>query len=69
MYVGLAAAESGIPEGAQGVIAVYLKYLYYDLLPKVQKAPNYGGIMVWDRIADNSTVFKGWVSCAYGPCL
>jgi chitinase len=44
--VGLTAAERGVPEGAPPSIQVYLKYLYYDLLPKVQKAPNYGGIMV-----------------------
>ncbi|CAN6381058.1 unnamed protein product [Urochloa humidicola] len=64
IYLGLAAAESGIPEGAKGTIAVYLKYLYYDLLPKVQKANNYGGVMVWDRFADKKTgysgVVKGW---------
>ncbi|KAF8656623.1 hypothetical protein HU200_060588 [Digitaria exilis] len=62
--LGLAPAESGVPEGAQGTVAVYLKYLYYDLLPKVQKAPNYGGVMVWDRFADKKTrwsgVVKGW---------
>jgi chitinase len=46
LYVGLTAAERGVPEGAPPSIQVYLKYLYYDLLPKVQKAPNYGGIMV-----------------------
>ncbi|KAJ1275623.1 hypothetical protein BS78_05G149500 [Paspalum vaginatum] len=64
VYLGLAAAESGVPQGAKGSVAVYLKYLYYDLLPKVQKAPNYGGIMVWDRYADKKTgysgVVKGW---------
>ncbi|CAL4994034.1 unnamed protein product [Urochloa decumbens] len=64
IYLGLAAAESGVPEGAKGTIAVYLKYLYYDVLPKVQKAKNYGGVMVWDRFADKKTgysgVVKGW---------
>ncbi|KAG2557010.1 xylanase inhibitor protein 1-like [Panicum virgatum] len=64
VYLGLAPAESGVPEGAQGTVAVYLKYLYYDLLPKVQEAPNYGGVMVWDRFSDKktrwSTVVKGW---------
>ncbi|CAN6381080.1 unnamed protein product [Urochloa humidicola] len=64
IYLGLAAAESGVPEGAKGTIAVYLKYLYYLLLPKVQKANNYGGVMVWDRFADKKTgysgVVKGW---------
>lgn len=64
VYLGLAPAESGVPEGAQSTVAVYLKYLYYDLLPKVQKAENYGGVMVWDRFADKKTrwsgVVKGW---------
>ncbi|EMS56610.1 Xylanase inhibitor protein 1 [Triticum urartu] len=64
VYLGLAPAESGVPEGAQGTVAVYLKYLYYDLLPKVQKANNYGGVMVWDRFADKKTrwssVVNGW---------
>ena len=53
-----------MPKGAQRTVAVYLKYLYYDLLPKVQEAPNYGGVMVWDRFSDKktrwSTVVKGW---------
>ncbi|KAG0529480.1 hypothetical protein BDA96_05G101900 [Sorghum bicolor] len=61
VYLGLAAAESGVPDGAQGTIAVYLKYLYYDLLPKVQKAPNYGGVMVWDRYSDKKTGYSGVV--------
>ncbi|XBJ14352.1 hypothetical protein VPH35_006401 [Triticum aestivum] len=64
VYLGLAPAESGVPEGAQGTVAVYLKYLYYDLLPKVQKANNYGGVMVWDRFTDKKTrwssVVSGW---------
>ncbi|WVZ51003.1 hypothetical protein U9M48_002196 [Paspalum notatum var. saurae] len=70
MYVGLAAGESGVPEGAPPPVEVYLKYLYYDLLPKVQKAPNYAGVMVWDRFTDKktgySTAVKGWASCSYG---
>ncbi|CAL4994036.1 unnamed protein product [Urochloa decumbens] len=61
IYLGLAAAESGIPDGATGTIAVYLKYLYYDLLPKVQKAKNYGGVMVWDRFSDKKTGYSGVV--------
>ncbi|WVZ49030.1 hypothetical protein U9M48_000412 [Paspalum notatum var. saurae] len=68
MYVGLAAAESGVPEGAPPPVEAYLKYLYYDLLPKVQKAPNYGGVMVWDRFTDKktgySTAVKGSASCS-----
>ncbi|WVZ49020.1 hypothetical protein U9M48_000403 [Paspalum notatum var. saurae] len=37
------------------------------------KAPNYGGVMVWDRFADKntgySTAVKGWASCSYGGCI
>ncbi|OEL26778.1 Xylanase inhibitor protein 1 [Dichanthelium oligosanthes] len=65
VYLGLAPAESGVPpDGVKGTVAVYLKYLYYDLLPKVQTAPNYGGVMIWDRFSDKKTgyggVVKGW---------
>ncbi|KAG0529476.1 hypothetical protein BDA96_05G101500 [Sorghum bicolor] len=64
VHLGLAAAESGVPDGAQGTVAVYLKYLYYLLLPEVQKARNYGGVVVWDRYSDKRTgysgVVKGW---------
>ncbi|OQU83263.1 LOW QUALITY PROTEIN: hypothetical protein SORBI_3005G098700 [Sorghum bicolor] len=62
VHLGLAAAESGVPDGAQGTVAVYLKYLYYLLLP--EKARNYGGVVVWDRYSDKRTgysgVVKGW---------
>ena len=62
-----------MPKGAQGTVAVYLKYLYYDLLPKVQKADNYGGIMIWDRFTDKKTGYsravKGWASCSYAGCV
>ena len=62
LYVGLAAAESGVPDGAsprrRGVPQVPL------LRPAAQEAPNYGGVMVWDRFSDKktrwSTVVKGW---------
>jgi len=73
VYLGLAAAESGVPEGARPPVEVYLKYLYYLLLPKVQKAPNYGGVMVWDRFTDKKTGYsravKGWASCSYAGCV
>ncbi|CAN6381060.1 unnamed protein product [Urochloa humidicola] len=61
IYLGLAAAESGVSEGAEGPVEVYLKYLYYGLLPEVQKAKNYGGVMVWDRFADKKTGYSGAV--------
>ncbi|KAL5204379.1 hypothetical protein ABZP36_009250 [Zizania latifolia] len=44
VYLGLAAAN--VPGKNDNV---HVKALYYDLLPNVQKAPNYGGIMLWDR--------------------
>jgi chitinase len=73
LYVGLAAAESGVPDHAPPPVEVYLKYLYYDLLPKVQKAPNYGGVMVWNRFTDNRTGYsgavKGWAACSYAGCV
>jgi len=54
--VGLAAAESGVPLGAPPPVEVYLKYLYYSLLPKVQTAANYGGIMdSWSGIGSPTT--------------
>ncbi|XP_062181776.1 xylanase inhibitor protein 1-like [Phragmites australis] len=65
VYLGLAVAED-VPAGAPGPVAVYLKYLYYDLLPKVQKSANYGGVMIWDRFSDKMTgndygrTVQGW---------
>jgi chitinase len=31
---------------------LFQKDLYYGILQVVQKVPNYGGIMVWDRYYD-----------------
>ncbi|XP_052135819.1 xylanase inhibitor protein 1 [Oryza glaberrima] len=50
VYLGLAAAN--VPGKKDNV---FIKQLYYDLLPNVQKAKNYGGIMLWDRFYDKQT--------------
>ncbi|KAK3146650.1 hypothetical protein QOZ80_3BG0269430 [Eleusine coracana subsp. coracana] len=50
VYLGLVAAN--VP-GKNDM--VNLKQLYYDLLPNVQKAANYGGVMLWDRFYDKQT--------------
>ncbi|GJM95987.1 hypothetical protein PR202_ga12788 [Eleusine coracana subsp. coracana] len=50
VYLGLIAAN--VP-GKNDM--VNLKQLYYDLLPNVQKAANYGGVMLWDRFYDKQT--------------
>ncbi|XP_062198058.1 xylanase inhibitor protein 1-like [Phragmites australis] len=51
VYLGLAAANVPGKYGDK----VSLEALYYDLLPNVQKAGNYGGIMLWDRFYDKQT--------------
>ncbi|XP_062190184.1 xylanase inhibitor protein 1-like [Phragmites australis] len=57
IYVGLPASE-------QTVGYVHPKKLYYDVISVVQKAANYGGIMIWDRYSDKRTNYssyaKGW---------
>jgi chitinase len=50
VYLGLVAAN--VP-GKNDMVSP--KQLYYDLLPNVQKAANYGGIMLWDRFYDKQT--------------
>lgn len=52
VYLGLAAAN--VPGKNDNV---FIKSLYYDLLPNVQKANNYGGIMLWDRYYDKQTKY------------
>ncbi|KAL6868098.1 hypothetical protein ACP4OV_014943 [Aristida adscensionis] len=60
VYLGLAAANVAGEDDQ-----VFAKALYYDLLPKVQKAANYGGVMLWDRFYDKQTGYgktvKYWV--------
>uniref|UniRef100_A0A0E0QLA2 GH18 domain-containing protein n=1 Tax=Oryza rufipogon TaxID=4529 RepID=A0A0E0QLA2_ORYRU len=50
VYLGLAAVN--LPGKNDNV---FVKQLYYYLLPNVQKAKNYGGIMLWDRFFDKQT--------------
>jgi len=56
VYLGLAAAN--VPGKDDNV---FVKALYYDLLPNVQKAGNYGGIMLWDRFYDKQTRYGATV--------
>jgi chitinase len=53
IYVGLPASE-------QTVGYVHPKNLYYGVVPVVQKAANYGGIMIWDRYADKQTNYSSY---------
>lgn len=43
---------------------VGIRELYYHLLPNVQKAANYGEIMLWERFLDTQTYYgeylKSW---------
>jgi chitinase len=54
VYLGLVAAND-VP-GKNDM--VFPKELYYHLLPNVQKAANYGGIMLWDRFYDKQTGYS-----------
>ncbi|WVZ62161.1 hypothetical protein U9M48_011938 [Paspalum notatum var. saurae] len=53
VYVGLPASEK-----TAGY--VHPKNLYYGVIPVVQKAANYGGVMVWDRFADKQSNYSGY---------
>ncbi|XP_062186430.1 xylanase inhibitor protein 1-like [Phragmites australis] len=53
IYVGLPASE-------QTVGYVHPKNLYYGVIPVVQKAANYGGIMIWDRYDDKRTNYSSY---------
>ncbi|XP_040385477.1 xylanase inhibitor protein 1-like [Oryza brachyantha] len=53
IYVGLPASE-------QTVGYVHPKNLYYGVVPVVQKAANYGGVMIWDRYADKRSNYSGY---------
>ncbi|MDK0841538.1 hypothetical protein P5E51_15665, partial [Clostridium perfringens] len=54
IYFGLPASEK-----ANGY--VYPKDLYYDQVPVVQKADNYGGFMIWDRYYDKQSNYSSYV--------
>ncbi|VAH21693.1 unnamed protein product [Triticum turgidum subsp. durum] len=51
----------GLPASEKTVGYVHPLDLYYDIIPVVQKAANYGGIMVWDRYEDKRTGFSSFV--------
>lgn len=53
IYVGLPASE-------QKVGYVHPKNLFYGVIPVVQKASNYGGIMIWERFEDKRTNYSGY---------
>ncbi|XP_066395836.1 xylanase inhibitor protein 1-like [Miscanthus floridulus] len=50
----------GLPASEQTVGYVHPKNLYYGGVPVVQKAANYGGIMIWDRFADKQTNYSSY---------
>ncbi|KAL6907947.1 hypothetical protein ACP4OV_002117 [Aristida adscensionis] len=56
VYLGLAAANVAGEDDQ-----VLAKALYDDLLPAVQKAANYGGIMLWNRFDDKRTGYGNTV--------
>nr|CAB3455857.1 unnamed protein product [Digitaria exilis] len=53
VYVGLPASEKTVGY-------VHPKNLYYGVIPVVQKAANYGGIMVWERYADKQSNYSSY---------
>ncbi|CAL5091047.1 unnamed protein product [Urochloa decumbens] len=53
IYVGLPASEKTVGY-------VVPKNLYYGVVPVVQKAANYGGIMIWERYADKQSNYSGY---------
>ncbi|CAL4993438.1 unnamed protein product [Urochloa decumbens] len=56
IFLGLPASQEAAKEGY-----LYPKSLYYGVLPVVQKAANYGGVMLWDRYYDESSKYSGYV--------
>nr|AET86622.2 class III endochitinase [Dactylis glomerata] len=50
----------GLPASEKKVGYVYPKNLYYGIIPVVQKAANYGGIMVWERFDDKQTGYSSY---------
>lgn len=53
VYVGLPASEKTVGY-------VHPKNLYYGVIPVVQKAANYAGVMIWDRFADKQTNYSSY---------
>ena len=56
IFLGLPASPEAAKEGY-----LYPKSLYYGVLPVVQKAANYGGVMLWDRNFDARSNFSSYV--------
>ncbi|XP_051230638.1 xylanase inhibitor protein 1-like [Lolium perenne] len=50
----------GLPASERKVGYVHPKNLYYGIIPVVQKAANYGGIMVWERFDDKRTGYSSY---------
>ncbi|GJN25126.1 hypothetical protein PR202_gb12915 [Eleusine coracana subsp. coracana] len=40
---------------------LYLKSLYYGILPVAQMSANYGGVMIWDRFYDRASNYSSYV--------
>ncbi|TVU23406.1 hypothetical protein EJB05_25769, partial [Eragrostis curvula] len=55
IFLGLLASEE------QGDDWIFMKDLYYGVMPVVQQSPNYGGVMLWDRYYDNKTDYSFYV--------
>ncbi|CAN6209496.1 unnamed protein product [Urochloa humidicola] len=53
IYVGLPASEKTVGY-------VHPKNLYYGVIPVVQKAANYAGIMIWERFADKQSNYSSY---------
>ncbi|CAO2148812.1 unnamed protein product [Urochloa humidicola] len=56
IFLGLPASPEAAKEGY-----LYPKSLYYGVLPVVQKAANYGGVMLWDRYYDERSDYSSYV--------
>ncbi|KAL6662255.1 hypothetical protein ACP70R_000114 [Stipagrostis hirtigluma subsp. patula] len=56
IYLGLPASPEASKEGY-----LYPKSLYYGVLPVVQMAANYSGVMLWDRYYDKRSSYSSYV--------
>ncbi|GJM95988.1 hypothetical protein PR202_ga12789 [Eleusine coracana subsp. coracana] len=50
-----------LPSEEQGEYWIFPKDLYYGVMPVVQQAPNYGGVMLWDRFYDERGNYSSYV--------
>ncbi|KAG8090337.1 hypothetical protein GUJ93_ZPchr0011g28510 [Zizania palustris] len=50
----------GLPASEQTIGYIHPKNLYYGVIPIIQKADNYGGIMIWDRFSDKRTNYSSY---------